>query len=194
MAKLDYSQTNKVLNEVAIAGFSFKTILTFVGQPEKKPDDYNFFIHSNSVKAAVQLLNDKSIITTYRLYCENDDVVTIIVRPEIDPSPNSSQCPSAPESLRQRRKISGKRNLSEVFIQPIIPKETENLDAESLLPIKQLLGSEKVALDLGQGKTEIFSAAYLLGEFSYTNLKLPHTDTKQVGSWPKLKMANHLTK
>ena len=96
MVKLDYSQTNKVLDEVAIAGFSFKTILTFVGLPEKKPDDYNFFIHSNLMKVAVQLLNDKSITTTYCLYCESDDVVTITVRPEIDPSPNSSQSPSAP--------------------------------------------------------------------------------------------------
>jgi hypothetical protein len=37
------------------------------------------------------------------------------------------------------------------------------LDAETLLPIRQLPENQKVVLDLGRGRFETFSASYLLG-------------------------------
>lgn len=86
------------------------------------------------------------------------------MHPSDDPSPNSSQRPNAPESLRQRRRISGKHNLQSVFVRPVVQRDTDNLDAETLLPIKELPDSEKIVLDLGQGKYETFSVSYLLGK------------------------------
>ncbi|RLL93713.1 hypothetical protein CFD26_102458 [Aspergillus turcosus] len=162
-SKTDFTLDKKTFDEIATVGFSLGSMLSFIGRGDQNPNDYNFFIFSDSMKAAVQLLNDKSVFITYRLYCEDDDVVTIIVRPATDPSPNSSQCPSAPESLRQRRKLSGKHNLQNVFVRPVVPKETKNLDAETLLPISQLPEDQKVVLDLGRGQFETFSASYLLG-------------------------------
>lgn len=162
-SKTDFTLDKKTFDEIATVGFSLRSMLSFIGRGDQNPNDYNFFIFSDSMKAAVQLLNDKSVFITYRLYCEDDDVVTIIVRPATDPSPNSSQCPSAPESLRQRRKLSGKHNLQNVFVRPVVPKETKNLDAGTLLPISQLPEDQKVVLDLGRGRFETFSASYLLG-------------------------------
>ena len=37
--------------------------------------------------AAVRLLSDESILVTYNLYCQKDDVVTILVRGINEPSP-----------------------------------------------------------------------------------------------------------
>jgi hypothetical protein len=162
-SKTDFALDKKTFDEIATVGFSLRSMLSFIGRGDQNPNDYSFFIFSDSMKAAVQLLNDKSVFVIYRLYCENDDAVTIIVRPAADPSPNSSQCPSAPESLRQRRKLSGKHNLQNVFVRPVVPKDTKNLDAETLLPISQLPENQKVVLDLGRGRFETFSASYILG-------------------------------
>lgn len=163
MFKADYVQTSKTFDEVITAGVSFHSVLSFVGKGDENPGVYNFFIFGESMKAAVQLLTDKSIFVTYRLYCEDDEVVTIIVRPAEDPSPNSSQCPSAPSSLRERRKISGKRSLQNVTLRSMSQSQSQNLDAETLLPISELPASEKIGLDLGQGRVETFSVSYLLG-------------------------------
>lgn len=163
MSKADYVQTSKTFDEVITAGVSFHSVLSFVGKGDENPGVYNFFIFGESMKAAVQLLTDKSIFVTYRLYCEDDEVVTIIVRPAEDPSPNSSQCPSAPSSLRERRKISGKRSLQNVTLRSMSQSQSQNLDAETLLPISELPASEKIGLDLGQGRVETFSVSYLLG-------------------------------
>lgn len=116
MHRLDFTQGNRSFDEVITAGISFRSILSFVGKNDADPNDFNYFIFGETMKAAVQLLTDKSIFVTYRLYCEDDEVVTIIIRPAKDPSPNSSQCPSGSQSLRERRKASGKRNLQDVVL------------------------------------------------------------------------------
>ncbi|OQE16187.1 hypothetical protein PENSTE_c025G06250 [Penicillium steckii] len=75
---------------------------------------YAFWITSSSMRSAVALLNDSSVHVTYELYCKKDPVITVIVRPERDPSPNSSQTPSAEDSLRERQKVSGQQKLQNV--------------------------------------------------------------------------------
>lgn len=163
--KSEYVQTTKTFSEFVTFGISFKSILHLVGQGDNEPKDYNFFVFGESMKAAVQLLTDKSIFVTYRLYCEDDQVVTVIIRLADDPSPNSSQCPSAPNSLRERRRISGRQTLRNVDIRTPSQAQTKNIDAETLRPISELPASEKIILDLGRGQKETFSVAYLLGEF-----------------------------
>ena len=75
------------------------------------PENYAFYIHSESMAAAVRLLSDESITTTYNLYCLDDPVVNIIIRKATDPSPNSSQTPSHADSLASRKDISANRKL-----------------------------------------------------------------------------------
>ncbi|KAE8342411.1 hypothetical protein BDV24DRAFT_162302 [Aspergillus arachidicola] len=154
---------DKDLDTAGIESLTFHTILSVVGRGQDSPEDYSFFLDSESMKAAVQLLTDRSIYLTYRIYCEKDHSITIIIRPASDPSPNSSQCPSAPESLRQRRKVSGKKNLQNVFVRSTVKTDTRNLDAETLSPIMDFPETERVVLDLGNGQYETFSVSYLLG-------------------------------
>lgn len=112
------------------AGVSFNSALNFVGKGEPDPGDYNFFLFCESMKAVVlQLLTDKSIFVTYRFHCEDNNVVTIIIRPADDPFANFSQCPSAPSSQRERRIISGNRSLQKVVtLRPMPQSKTQNLD------------------------------------------------------------------
>ena len=100
MKSKDFVLCEKDLDTASIESLTFQTILSALGRGQEIPDEYSFFLNSESMKAAVRLLTDRSIYLTYRIYCEQDHAVTIIIRPASDPSPNSSHCPSAPESLR----------------------------------------------------------------------------------------------
>lgn len=128
-----------------------------------KFEDHSFWIHSNSMKAAVQLLSDRSIPITWELYCKHDSVVTIHIRPAQDPSPNTSQATSHQQSLAERRKNSGRRTVSDIFVRPPLSQVTASLDALSLDPVNKLEDENKVTIDLGEGKSETFSKEYLLG-------------------------------
>ncbi|PYH33993.1 uncharacterized protein BO87DRAFT_426267 [Aspergillus neoniger CBS 115656] len=163
MGKREVVLSDQDLDARGVEELNFSRILALIGRRQNIPDEYSFFIFSDSMKAAVQMLTDRSIFLTYKMFCENDTAITIIVRPVSGSSPNSSQCPSAPESLRQRRKVSGKKNLQNVFVRPITRANTNSLDAETLSPINSLPDSEKMTLDLGQGQQETFSVSYLIG-------------------------------
>ncbi|KAH7305620.1 hypothetical protein BKA65DRAFT_601946 [Rhexocercosporidium sp. MPI-PUGE-AT-0058] len=130
---------------------------------EGKVEDHSFWIHSNSMKAAVQLLSDQSISVTWELYCKSDSVVTIHIRPNQDPSPNTSKATSHHHSLTERRKQSGRRTVSDIFVRPPLSQVTASLDALSLGPVSKLEAENKVTIDLGNGKSETFSKEYLLG-------------------------------
>lgn len=123
-----FKQVHKSWQEVIMAGVSLQSTLRILDLSPDDRDKYNFYIFSPSMKAAVQLLNDKSVYVTWQLYCQLDPMVEIIVRPLQDVSPNSSRCPSSQASLAQRRKVSGKKSLSDIIIRPAIEATSENLD------------------------------------------------------------------
>lgn len=135
-----------------------------IAKVNKRVEDHTFWIHSNSMRAAVQLLTDESIRVTYQLYCKDDAVVTIYIRPANDPSPNASHAPSHNISLAERRKASGRRTVSDIFIRPALPHIHDSLDALSVELLGTLNEVEKVTIDLGMGKSETFSKDYLIGE------------------------------
>ncbi|EGE00721.1 hypothetical protein TESG_08015 [Trichophyton tonsurans CBS 112818] len=64
-----------------MAGVSLQSTLRILDLSPDDRDKYNFYIFSPSMKAAVQLLNDKSVYVTWQLYCQLDPMVEIIVRP-----------------------------------------------------------------------------------------------------------------
>jgi hypothetical protein len=157
-----YMQGYLPLSEVS-KGMSLGRALKISGA-SGQVDDHSFWIHSNSMKAAVQLLSDDSMQITWKLYCQQDAVVTIHIRPYTDPSPNTSRAASHQQSLVERRKLSGRRKVSDIFIRPPLSNITSSLDAMSLEPISSLHDGDKVTLDLGDGKQETFSKQYLLGK------------------------------
>ncbi|KLJ07727.1 hypothetical protein EMPG_16802 [Blastomyces silverae] len=102
MKSPSFAQLDRKFADLVSAGLSQTTIKKLLDlAPDTK---HQFWIHSPSMTAAVQLLNDKSIYATWCIYCETDPIVEIIVRPEEDQSPNTSRCPSSQASLAQRRK------------------------------------------------------------------------------------------
>lgn len=162
-----FKQTSKMLCDVIVAGVSFQSILTFIGRPDADVRDFKFFMHGESMEQAVRLSTDKSIWATSCLYCGNDQVVTIIVRPAGDCSPNKRKAVSAYESLKERRRISGKSNLQAVAVTPIPrQKELKGLaDVEIRFPIGELGQNEQVVLDLGQGDYDTCPSLYLYGMY-----------------------------
>ncbi|EGE08347.1 hypothetical protein TEQG_07322 [Trichophyton equinum CBS 127.97] len=130
-----FKQVHKSWQEVIMAGVSLQSTLRILDLSPDDRDKYNFYIFSPSMKAAVQLLNDKSVYVTWQLYCQLDPMVEIIVRPLQDVSPNSSRCPSSQASLAQRRKQLKRLLKTWMFCK--------------MMPTKTLAPEEKVVLDLG---------------------------------------------
>lgn len=95
-------------------------------------DKYAFYIHSTSMAAAVRLLTDESILVTYKLYCQKDDVVVILVRAVTDPSPNSFKAASHESSLEERRKVSRGALVPDVFIQPPPRHGSDTVDVSTM--------------------------------------------------------------
>lgn len=153
---VEFKQIHKTWQEVVILGISLQSTLSVLDLKVEDQGNYNFYIFSASMKAAVQLLNDRSVYVTWQLYCQQDPTVEIIVRPTQDASPNSSRCPSSHASLAQRRKVSGKTSVSEIFLRPTIEPISENLDVSQLVPTKNLDPELKVVVELGGGKPEVF--------------------------------------
>ncbi|KAI9836347.1 MAG: hypothetical protein M1837_003395 [Sclerophora amabilis] len=65
--KPDFVQKVKNWEEVVTAGLSFATALKILSLDRSDPVDFNFFIHSSSMKAAWQLRTGKSMFVTHRL-------------------------------------------------------------------------------------------------------------------------------
>lgn len=163
-----YKQGFTTLSKIQTNGISLSNCMTIAGAGGRV-QDHTFWIHSNSMKAAVQLLTDESIKITYQLYCKNDDVVTIHIRPSGDPSPNTSRASSHNASLAERKKISGRRTVSNIFIRPSLSHVNETIDALTLEPVGRLEDKEKVIIDMGMGKTETFSKEHLRGKMHKAN-------------------------
>jgi hypothetical protein len=132
-----YDQRSKLLSEVRRKNPNFSDILSLL-HLKGKPEDYNFWIQSPSMNAAVQLLKDTAINITWTLYCRDDPTVTIIVRPASDHSPNTSAAPSAKSSLAERRKVSERGSVSEVFTRPDSRHVSQHFDPVTQEPLKDL--------------------------------------------------------
>lgn len=159
-----FQQGHLTLDEVKKHGMTFQTCLK-IAKVDSIPEKHTFWIHSNSMQAAVQLLTDQSIEVMWNLYCKTDDVVTIHIRTRSDPSPNTSRASSYNNSLAERRKVSGeRRKVAEIF--PRIPLEhvTSSLDVATLEPIQDV---DKVTIDVGGGKGKPFQRPTSLVKISF---------------------------
>lgn len=159
----DFTQGYQSKADFFEMGPSFETILQLARAEKSKADDYDFYLHSSSMKAAVQILSDEAITVTWSLYCQHDPVVTVHVRSKDDPSPNSTRTPSHSASLAQRRQVS-RSKIPEVMLRGPLRHVSHDLDVATLAPIQDLPDSDKVVLDLGMGQAETLSKEYLLGK------------------------------
>ncbi|PGG99540.1 hypothetical protein GX51_06280 [Blastomyces parvus] len=125
MKSPSFTQLGRKFADLVSAGLSQTTINKLL---DLAPDNkYQFRIHSPSMLAAVQLLNDKSNLC-YMAYCETNPIVEMMVHLQEEQSPNTSCCPSSQASLAQHRKVSGKQNLSEFSPFPPLPAVPSHLD------------------------------------------------------------------
>ncbi|KAJ5683348.1 hypothetical protein N7462_006513 [Penicillium macrosclerotiorum] len=109
-----YRLESRTIGEVSEVGFIFRAILEILWLDESL--EYSFYITSDYIRKAVPLLHEESIFLMAETYCKNDPVVTIIIRPPRDPSPNHSQTPSGIKSLLERRELSAHKELQNVVV------------------------------------------------------------------------------
>lgn len=161
---LDFRQAESSLQKVEQEGISLVSVLQQL-RLEGDALDYSFFIHSSSMHASVQVLNDAAIHGTWQLYCTQDAVITITVRKAKDPSPNSSRAPSYGQSLSKRRAASGNRFVPDIPL-PQAPDEIiSHFDAALQSPASDLAEDEKVVLVRDDGSAEAFSLEYVRSRY-----------------------------
>ncbi|KAL8859772.1 MAG: hypothetical protein Q9178_003887 [Gyalolechia marmorata] len=155
-----FTQVKITLDQIKENGINLSGILSqlLLHEPEEQ---YSFFMHSASMKAAVQMLTDRSIHATWQLYCQNDPVVTIVVRKAQDPSPNTSRAPSYSMALVERRKVSGPLTVPELPIHAPPDKISSGIDTFSMQPLEDLPETEKVVIADDHGDANAFSKDYL---------------------------------
>lgn len=174
-----FTQVMMTLEDVMKNGISLGSILrslSLVGDVHS----HAFFIHSQTMQASVQMLNDKAIHGTWQLYCRQDPVVTITVRKNDDPSPNTSRAPSYSAALTQRRSASGELSAPEIPIHTPPRNVSLGLDPVHLEPVADLPEEEKVIVVNDEGGAQAYSKEYLIFKFFMLNV-LFHPLTYCVG-------------
>lgn len=157
-----FKQGCGTLDELKKTRMTLQRCLELSGVSGKKASDFSFWIHSQSMKAAVQMLTDESIIGTWNLYCQKDPIVLVIIRKATDPSPNTSRTPSHANSLSARQQHSAKRGLlvPELFIQPKVRHASGYSDMETF---EEITDESTMVSIVQNGKTYTFTRDYLQG-------------------------------
>ncbi|KAK1763808.1 hypothetical protein QBC33DRAFT_573000 [Phialemonium atrogriseum] len=157
-----FAQHSRTLSEVRNMDITLRRCLK-ITNAKGDVNDYAFYIHSQGMSAAVQLLTDESIIATYNLYCRADGLVLIIIRGKDDPSPNISRSSSYAQSLADRRKQSAARGIAvpELPIQPKVRHKTGSADITTMEPITEQ--DDVVSIRVGDDDFVTFTKDYLLG-------------------------------
>ncbi len=159
-----FNQIKISLDDVKKNGLSLPAVLQLLKLVDQ-PDQFSFFMHSASMRAAVQMLKSEAVQATWQLYCKQDPVVTITVRKIDDPSPNSSRAPSYSKALSQRRSASGNLTVPDIPIHTPPRNISARLDIVSLEPIADMPESEKVIILPDDGDAQAVSKEYLLCGF-----------------------------
>lgn len=134
-----------------------------VTDTEGKPDQFAFYIYSQSMAAAVQVLSSDAIRVTHGLYCTRDHVVQIFVRDANDPSPNTSRATSYQESLKMiKQRLGARQAFPEVALRPprLHVKGSSDLTTDDSITEDD----EKVTIGLGSDDAITVTKDYLLGK------------------------------
>lgn len=152
--------TKTTTEMIKTRSFSLEMILRMLDLEHSDHTKYAFWITSSSMRSAVALLNDSSVHVTYEICYKKDPLITVIVHPERDPSPNSSHTPSAEDSLHERQKVSGQLKLKSISVRQRYSLNNRQLEALSYGPVSDFPDDEKIMLDIWGGRT----TSYLISE------------------------------
>lgn len=162
MESRQYKMQVLKLSQVSSTILTLQDCLKIVGV-KGKPEEYSFYLYSESMSAAVQLLSDQSIPATWNLYCQKDLMAMLTIRLAKDPSPNSSRALSHPSSLAEIRKISSGRPVPDIRIQPPHRHASGSTDAYTCEPIVD--EDTMVSIRASDDKFLTFHKVYLICEF-----------------------------
>jgi hypothetical protein len=169
-----FFQGTSTLQDIKKNGISLQKCLHLVQIPDHPPEKFSFYIHSESMAAAVNMLHDRAIMSTWEIYCTKDKVVCIHIRDVAEDSPNVSQAASHQSSLAERRKIS-RSVISEIVLRPRLRDVSKDFDVVTDEPMQNFLASEKVVIDLENGETRTFTKDYLLSKLKLEKLTIEVT-------------------
>ena len=156
-----FAQKQYTLLDVQTKGITLQNCLN-ITSIQGSTERFAFYIHSASVTAAVRILTDEPIWVIFKLYCQNDPVVTVLIRDANGPSPNTSRTPSYNNSFAERRKVSRRKIVPETFIQTRVRHASGSMDVSTMEQIHDVPEFEKVTLDLESETFETFTREYLL--------------------------------
>ena len=156
-----FTQHQSSLEAIKQEGIGLNFILSVLSL-SGDAEEYSFFIHSESMKASVQVLNDEAIHGTWQLYCVKDKVVTITVRKINDPSPSTSRAPSYSQALHQRRIASGGLPVPEIPLHAPPQRISSTQDPVLMMPIGDLPEEDKVIIVTDNGTAQAFSKDYII--------------------------------
>ncbi len=159
-----FKQIKITIDDVKQKGLTLNVILNLLSLAGQ-PDQFSFFMHSVSMRAAVQMLKSEAIQATWQLYCKQDSVITITVRKIDDPSPSSSRAPSYSQALSQRRSASGTLTVPDIPIHTPPRNVSSGHDPSTLDPIADLPEDEKVIISSIEGEAQAVSKEYMLCGF-----------------------------
>lgn len=163
-----YKQDFTTLDQVKEEGITQVKIMHRLGRTGN-PEEYSFFIHSDSMKASVQMLSDKAIQATWQLYCQQDSSVVISVRKINDPSPNSSRAPSYSMALAARRAASAGSSIRvpEIPLMAAARQVSSGMDVVLGTPLASLPENEKVVIETESGTLFTLSKDYVTCRFKW---------------------------
>ncbi|KAH0443815.1 hypothetical protein CcaCcLH18_00641 [Colletotrichum camelliae] len=168
MTQSSWSQGIYTMDEIKTQDMSLDLCLK-LSKNKGSTKNHSFWIASESMAAAVQLLSDESIVAMYNLYCKNDATVQIIIRTSDDPSPNASRTPSHAASLASRRALSASKKgatVPELFLQPAIRHSSGSTDLRTM----EKIGDEDDMISfVVDGEVLTFTKDYLLGKLKRFN-------------------------
>ena len=161
LSSQSFSQVKLTLEDIKRDGISLSSVAVMLSLRDPV-DEYAFFIHSISMQAAVQMLSDRAIAATWQLYCQNDPIVTIVVRKAKDPSPNTSRAPSYSKALGERRTASGSLIVPDLPIHTPPRQVSSGIDSYTQQPLADLPETDKIVVVDDRGDAQALSKEYLI--------------------------------
>ena len=151
------------LAEITKNGISLQKCLDLAKITNRTTAQCTFYIHSESMSAAVNMLHDQAIMSTWQIYCKKDKVVCIHIRDAEEDSPNVSLAASHKSSLAERRKVS-RSAIPEIVLRPRLRDTSKDFDVITDEPISKFDDTEKVIIECGEDGSMTFTKDYLLSK------------------------------
>lgn len=168
---LAYTQGDILFKEVQATGINFEKSLRITGKTDISAEDCAFYMRSESMAAAVLLIDETLFRAIYNHYCTNDVAVTITIRKKTDAPANTTEAGSAEASLAKRQQIARGRipsfesgTLRRARMIHQFQHIAEAQDAVVMEDLRDLENQEKLTIEWEDEKIATFAWSYVLGK------------------------------